>query len=578
MGKLDRYQNEPGTWVPSAIMAIKELSLLDKHILSEIKFLGCNKNGCFASNAYLADKLQVKTNTVAHSISKLIATGFVDKGKNPRGQRTLKCLFLTESDGVERCGIVSGGKAGPAKQHRSSPSEPDDESNDVLKYNDNQNRVLKYIPEQDSNVLKYNQRCIKIQPNYVFKYINNPEMMYFYTQFQPVLKKDIKNSIKENEKTATVVAPSTNSISNSENQNQNQNQKPEIQNAEYGNTRKQEDKANQPSLQELDFSVSNPTSVGGPTTADATATTDNDKKPRRKRGGTNAITADEFFNMLPAQQRQAAIKTLLTEFIDMRNAKKKPVTLNSAKQFVREFKKYSDVVLGVAIQRTLKGGWQGLFVPEQHNFANAFSSDINAYRDLVEQCILDEDPEEKRNRLLRQKEQEQLDIQEEYRRSQQRQQASAIASEINELPTNKPIVSEQYGVIGMSFYRDSKWVDEYKPGFDASTPRVKHEPDVQPVNRTNVHDVHNASDAPSVPSNSVSAYPKLVSIDANFHSAKPNYEEDAKDMLVAVSEKNENRRQEIERKKKEWLKLINAKIAEMNAEKEKNGEEVEHVF
>jgi len=566
-------EKEHGTWVPEHIDAMTHISAIDKLILSTVRFLSTLKNGCFISREALAAKHGVSVNVVKRSLMKLKKNGYIDSVQF--NGRSRKILYLIEDP------LNIGTQT---KEDVVSSSNSDGDSVDVEKSDENENNIVAgaeshQLPVQIctrvvavNNLAGANLSCTSAQIDDTSRCHKEPPAGA--ELHRPIIEKNYKRIKEEIEKIATVVAPSTNSISNSE----NQNQKPEIQNAEYGNTRKQEDKANQPSLQELDFSVSNPTSVGGPTTADATATTDNDKKPRRKRGGTNAITADEFFNMLPAQQRQAAIKTLLTEFIDMRNAKKKPVTLNSAKQFVREFKKYSDVVLGVAIQRTLKGGWQGLFVPEQHNFANAYSSDINAYRDLVEQCILDEDPEEKRNRLLRQKEQEQLEIQEEYRRSQQRQQASAIASEINELPTNKPIVSEQHGVIGMSFYRDSKWVDEYKPGFDASTPRVKHDPAVQPVNRTNVHDVHNASDASSVPSNGASTYPKLVSIDANFHSAKPNHEEDAKDMLVAASEKNENRRQEIERKKKEWLKLINAKIAEMNAEKEKNGEEVEHVF
>ena len=532
MGKLDRYQNEPGTWIPAAIMAVEELSLLDKHILSEIKFLGCNKNGCFASNAYLSDKLQVKINTVAHSVSKLMATGFIEKGKNPRGQRTLKCLFLTESDGVERCGIVSGGKVGPAKQHRSYLSEPDDESNDVLKYKNSQNRVLKYIQEQDCDVSKSSQRCIKIQPNYVFKYIDNPEMMYFYTRFQPVLKTDIKNSIKEKEKNATVVAPISKSIENLEDQN------PKTQNEDQKTKPiEQPPSPTQPLLIDINANQ-NAINTNQPNNQFCIVADPADgKKPKavRAKGGTNEITADVFFDMLTAVQRQAAIKVLLGEFIDSRRASKKPVTINAAKQIIRDFHRYNDIVLGVALQRSIKNGWRGLFLPDQANFVNDSAADIKSYRDLVDECRLNEDPEEKRARLLKAKEQEMRENEEEHKRFLQRQQTEKIAKEIEEAPISRTVTSTEHDNGDTAYYQYSQGKQE-----TTATPEVaKPEPQPQP-----------STVAIIVPAGSTYV--------ADLHQADWNEK-------LAYERKLEEERRINAIRRQERLVILNAKIAEMKA-------------
>jgi len=65
-----------GIWIPKEIYLADILSWTEKILLIEIDSLD-NENGCFASNAYLAEFLKVSEKTVSVSISKLLELGFI---------------------------------------------------------------------------------------------------------------------------------------------------------------------------------------------------------------------------------------------------------------------------------------------------------------------------------------------------------------------------------------------------------------------------------------------------------------------------------------------------------------------
>lgn len=66
-----------GVWIPKAIWLDERLSMLDKGILTEIDSLDCGEEGCWASNAHLADFCQCSESKVSKSISHLIQLGYV---------------------------------------------------------------------------------------------------------------------------------------------------------------------------------------------------------------------------------------------------------------------------------------------------------------------------------------------------------------------------------------------------------------------------------------------------------------------------------------------------------------------
>lgn len=65
-----------GIWIPKEVYLNKELNWTDKILLVEINSLD-NEDGCFASNEYFAEFLDVSTTTISKSISKLISFGFM---------------------------------------------------------------------------------------------------------------------------------------------------------------------------------------------------------------------------------------------------------------------------------------------------------------------------------------------------------------------------------------------------------------------------------------------------------------------------------------------------------------------
>ena len=70
------HRDFKGVWIPKAVYLNPNLSWTEKILLTEIHSLEHNE-GCFASNEYLAEFLQVGAGRVANLISQLKASGFL---------------------------------------------------------------------------------------------------------------------------------------------------------------------------------------------------------------------------------------------------------------------------------------------------------------------------------------------------------------------------------------------------------------------------------------------------------------------------------------------------------------------
>jgi len=68
-----------GIFIPVEILQRTDLTTLEMLLLSWIDALYCDiRGGCFASNEYLASRLQVKENTIAKSLTKLRSLGLIE--------------------------------------------------------------------------------------------------------------------------------------------------------------------------------------------------------------------------------------------------------------------------------------------------------------------------------------------------------------------------------------------------------------------------------------------------------------------------------------------------------------------
>lgn len=85
-----------GIWIPSFVWLDKELNALDKIILAEIDSLDYEGQGCYATNKYIAEFCQCSESKVSHSISKLIAAGYLKKAIFDGRQRIIKSNLLPQ--------------------------------------------------------------------------------------------------------------------------------------------------------------------------------------------------------------------------------------------------------------------------------------------------------------------------------------------------------------------------------------------------------------------------------------------------------------------------------------------------
>jgi hypothetical protein len=88
-----------GVWIPAVVWNIKDLSIIEKILLVEIDSLdGVKKGGCFASNGYFAEFLNLSKSRVSEVINGLKKKHFINmslKKTTKAGQiKTLRILKL----------------------------------------------------------------------------------------------------------------------------------------------------------------------------------------------------------------------------------------------------------------------------------------------------------------------------------------------------------------------------------------------------------------------------------------------------------------------------------------------------
>jgi len=86
-----------GVWIPAEIWNSTELLWTEKCLLAEIDSLD-NGEGCWASNDYLAEKMQTTKGNIANTISKLRGIGLIETVKSDGRNRWLKVRYSTQSD------------------------------------------------------------------------------------------------------------------------------------------------------------------------------------------------------------------------------------------------------------------------------------------------------------------------------------------------------------------------------------------------------------------------------------------------------------------------------------------------
>jgi hypothetical protein len=93
-----------GVWIPREVWLDERLSMLDKGILIEIDSLDNGKDGCFASNEYLAKFCQCSERKVSDSVSKLVNLGYVKIALFDGRKRFLRsCLAKSARQGSRKC-------------------------------------------------------------------------------------------------------------------------------------------------------------------------------------------------------------------------------------------------------------------------------------------------------------------------------------------------------------------------------------------------------------------------------------------------------------------------------------------
>lgn len=86
-----------GVWIPAEIWNSTELLWTEKCLIAEIDSLD-NGDGCWASNDYLAEKMQTTKGNIANTISKLRGLGLIETVKSDGRNRWLKVRYSTQSD------------------------------------------------------------------------------------------------------------------------------------------------------------------------------------------------------------------------------------------------------------------------------------------------------------------------------------------------------------------------------------------------------------------------------------------------------------------------------------------------
>lgn len=116
-----------GVWIPREVWLDPRLSMLDKGILTEIDSLDCGEDGCWASNAYLAEFCQCTERKVTDTISKLIDLGYVKViSFDGRTRKLRSCLEKSSRQTGKKC-EADPKKIPPSNTKNNTRNNPSDE-------------------------------------------------------------------------------------------------------------------------------------------------------------------------------------------------------------------------------------------------------------------------------------------------------------------------------------------------------------------------------------------------------------------------------------------------------------------
>jgi len=83
-----RSRDFKGVWISNAVLRSSELSLMQKVLLIEIHSLAAD-HGCFASNRYFSEFLEIHPRTVSAHLSSLKSKGFISMTIHNHNRRVI---------------------------------------------------------------------------------------------------------------------------------------------------------------------------------------------------------------------------------------------------------------------------------------------------------------------------------------------------------------------------------------------------------------------------------------------------------------------------------------------------------
>lgn len=89
--KFNYPRNFDGIWIPKEVYLRTDLGAIEKILLVEISSLDC-ENGCYASNKYLADFLQVSLATLKRALLTLLEKNLIKKDGTHNNVRVLRAV------------------------------------------------------------------------------------------------------------------------------------------------------------------------------------------------------------------------------------------------------------------------------------------------------------------------------------------------------------------------------------------------------------------------------------------------------------------------------------------------------
>ena len=148
--------NLEGIWIDIEILKDKKLSIQEKFVLAIIKGLDKGK-GCYASNRYFADLLNVTSKRASDIIRSLIAKEYVVSEIENFYKRTLKIVLPTEpAEEIQEEEITQAQQ--PTKQKRIIIDGRDftDWSRESIE------RVIKYVPQFKEKLQQLQLKLIEV--------------------------------------------------------------------------------------------------------------------------------------------------------------------------------------------------------------------------------------------------------------------------------------------------------------------------------------------------------------------------------------------------------------------------------